>query len=127
MLFYFVAHALVRAHFTQYDNATMSGSVVATYTCETQGFPPTWLSWRRNGELLIIDDTRYSTMQIVTDHAGSYFDNVLLVYDIMELLGDPVYQCNVSSHFGSVVGDIRESLSGMNIIYACIITSVDVI
>ena len=97
----------------QYDNATMSGSVVATYTCETRGFPPTWLSWTRNGELLTIDDTRYSTMQIVTNRAGSYFDNVLLVYDITELLGDPVYQCNVSSRFGSVVGDIQERVSGM--------------
>ena len=108
------AHNLVDKYYTGYYDSNMvtTGGVVAEYTCETQGFPPTWLSWKRNGELVIVDDIHYSIKQIVTDRMNSSFKNSLMVYDIKELLGEPVYQCNVTSHFGSVIGDINEGLTG---------------
>ena len=51
-------------------------------------------------------------MQMVTNRVTSTFKNVLLVYDIRELLGNPVYDCYINSGRGSVTGDISGGLTG---------------
>ena len=86
---------------------------MATYSCETWGFPPTQLLWHKNGAPVIVDNVCYSTEQTVTNRETSAFRNVLLVHDVRELFGDPVYRCTISSGFRTPVSaDIHEGPLG---------------
>ena len=104
---------LVHKEFYHFNGSLVPpGPVLAAYTCYTTGSPPTTVSWIRNNAPLIIDDIRYSTMQIVINRSNSSYKNVLLVYNLTDILGDPVFRCSVHNAGGSTFGDIREGLTG---------------
>lgn len=95
------------------DTSTIPGSVLATYSCFTQNSPPTTLSWTKNGVPLTIDNIHYRTIQVVTNRLTSSYKNILLVYDITALLGNPTFTCNIRTNDGQhVSGDIQEGLTG---------------
>ena len=84
--------------------------------CETEGFPPTSVSWERNNVPLFIDGIRYSTEQIVTNRSTSSYKNILQVHHIIDLLGDPVFRCTISSDYGFVSGVFYDSFTGIEYI-----------
>ena len=70
-----------------------------TLTCVSTGSPATTVSWMRDGQPLIIDDSTYHLTQIVTDRSSSTYSNVLTVSDPSGVAG--TYICNVTNDLGS--------------------------
>ena len=96
------------------DSSTSSGSVVASYTCSTRNYPPTTVTWLRNGDPLVIDNEYYSTTQVITDRVSSSYKSVLLVHKVTEVFGNPppTYACSISTAGGNVVGYIDRGITG---------------
>ena len=51
-----------------------------TLTCISTGSPATTVTWRRNGQLLIIDGNTFEMTQIVINRAASTCENVLVIH-----------------------------------------------
>ena len=74
-----------------------------TLTCVSTGSPATTVSWMRDGQSLIIDDSTYHLTQTITDRSSSTYSNVLTVSDPSGVAG--TYNCTVTNDLGS---DSRE-------------------
>ena len=77
-----------------------------TLTCVSTGSPATTVSWMRDGQPLIIDDSTYHLTQTITDRSSSTYSNVLTVSDPSGVAG--TYNCTVTNDLGS---DSREVLA----------------
>ena len=47
--------------------------------CISTGGPPTTVTWRKNGQPLIIDDTRYQQSQRITDTTTATYQNIIII------------------------------------------------
>lgn len=104
---------MVRTEFRDFTGSLIRrGSAFATYTCFTKNSPPTYVSWTRDNVSLVIDDIHYGTMQVVTNQYSSSYKNILLVYDITEMLGNSTYRCLISNAGGNISGYIQGGNTG---------------
>ena len=68
-------------------------------TCVSTGSPATTVSWMKDGQLLITDDsTDYTLTQIVTDRVSSTYSNVLTASEGVSVAG--TYNCTVTNDLG---------------------------
>ena len=71
-----------------------------TVTCVSTGSPATTVSWMKDGQPLITDDsTDYTLTQTVTDRVSSTYYNVLTVSEGVSVAG--TYTCTVTNDLGS--------------------------
>ena len=71
-----------------------------TVTCVSTGSPATTVSWMKDGQPLITDDsTDYTLTQTVTDRVSSTYSNVLTVSEGGSVAG--TYNCTVTNDLGS--------------------------
>ena len=83
--------------------------------CISTGGPPTTVTWRKNGQPLIIDGTRYQQSQRITDTTTATYQNILSS-NAANLLG--LFTCIVSNARGSA--NMSISTNGMlTLIYRC--------
>ena len=71
-------------------------------TCTSTGSAATAVSWRKDGELLLVvgGGGEFGFTQVLVDGATSTYENVLEVVDLDTSNGE--YSCGVANDFGSV-------------------------
>ena len=68
--------------------------------CVSTGSPATTVSWMKDTQPLITDDsTDYTLTQTITDRASSTYSNVLTVSEGVSVAG--TYNCTVTNDLGS--------------------------
>ena len=72
-----------------------------TLTCVSTGSPATTVSWMRDGQPLIIDDSTYHLTQTITGRSSSTYSNVLTVSETAPSGVAGTYTCNVTNDLGS--------------------------
>ena len=77
-----------------------------TVYCRTSSSPPTTVVWSRDGVKVPVDGVKYETHQSVTNHGYSYYQNVLIVRDIIGIRGSPRYTCSVTNVAGSTLSNV---------------------
>ena len=71
-----------------------------TMTCVSTGSPATTVSWIKDGQNLITDDsTDYTLTQTITNRVSSTYSNVLTVSEGVSVAG--TYNCTVTNDLGS--------------------------
>lgn len=98
------------------DNST---TAMAQIECYTTNSPPTHVIWQKNGEIINTDGFMYDEIQIVTDHRNSHYRNVLLVNDLVSVVGDLTFSCNVSNVNGSASLNIPTAITSGNVFLFC--------
>ena len=76
---------------------SVNGSMSPDVTCVSTGSPATNVTWRRNGQPLTIDGSRYQLTQTVTNRSLSTYENVLTISDIDRCS----YTCTVTNALGN--------------------------
>ena len=97
-----------------YSDLTMDNNTtaLAQIECYTTRSPATNVTWMRNGEVLTIDGVKYDAMQIVTDRIHSSYRNILLVNDVLSIVGNLIFSCNISNINGSTSLSIPTNITG---------------
>ena len=73
---------------------------VHTFSCVTQGSPPTQVTWERDGVEIYWNNTFYQFGQAVVDRATSVYNNTLTVKSITEdVVGE--YSCTATNSLGT--------------------------
>ena len=84
-----------------------------TVVCVSTGSPATTVSWMKDGQPLITDDsTDYTLTQTITDRVSSTYSNVLTVSEGVSVAG--TYTCTVTNDLrsnSSVVVAVGEFIS----------------
>lgn len=81
--------------------------------CNSSGFPPTRLLWKKNNILLSEEDNgSYEQIQRVVSRALSVYSNILILKDIHGVIGNHVYTCLVGNEVGEVSHLIAVSYNG---------------
>ena len=75
--------------------------------CNTSGFPPTSVVWKKNNSSVNGDSSAYQTMQRVVWRATSAYSNILIIFDVLGVLGNITYTCSVRNPAGEVSRDIQ--------------------
>ena len=81
--------------------------------CNSSGFPPTHLSWKKDNILLSGEDNEsYQQIQQVVSRALSVYSNILILKDIHGVIGNHIYRCLVSNEAGEASHLIAVSYNG---------------
>ena len=113
MLIFIGAPHFIRGEFLDLTSSSNTQSpLLATYTCFTDTYPPTSVSWSRNNEPVNVDGIHYNTIQVVTNRRSSAYKNVLQVYDVTEVLGNPRFTCSMTNSGGTVSHSNQEGVTG---------------
>ena len=106
-----------------YTDLTMDSNttVLAIIQCYTTISPPTSIVWKRNGLALHTNGNKYDTLQIVSDYNRSHYQNMLLVKDVLWILENVTYTCEISNSVGEVSHNITARASGNmdNVKFSC--------
>ena len=82
--------------------------VLITVNCLTQSYPPSTIVWSRNGVEIPVDDRKYIAYQAVTNNRYySYYQNSLVVQDVVGIVNRPIYTCDVKNAAGSQRGTVH--------------------
>ena len=82
--------------------------VLITVNCLTQSYPPSTIVWSRNGVEIPVDDRKYIAYQTVTNNRYySYYQNSLVVQDVVGIVNRPIYTCDVKNAAGSQRGTVH--------------------
>ena len=87
-----------------------STTALATIQCQTESYPPTWVVWQKNRVEISVDGQSYETLQMITNRRNSYFRNILIVKDVVEIVGTPLYTCLVGNSAGNISRSVRVSI-----------------
>ena len=113
MLIFIGAPHFIRGEFLDLTSSSNTQSpLLATYTCFTDTYPPTSVSWSRNNVPVNVDGIHYNTIQVVTNRRSSAYKNVFQVYDVTEVLGNPRFTCSMTNSGGTVSHSIQEGVAG---------------
>lgn len=88
-----------------------------TVTCTTSGSPPTSITWTRNGAILKMEDTKYTSTQALVNRNETVYENTLTIEGSLEdAVGD--YSCTVENYVG-VSETANRTIKGMQ----CVLNS----
>ena len=76
-----------------------SNRSTSSLTCTSVGGPATTVTWRKNGQLLIIDGNPYQQSQIIIDSISAMYNNILHSDNPGDLVGS--FTCTVNNARGS--------------------------
>lgn len=85
---------------------------VGSITCRTRYSPPTSITWLRDGVAVDVDGDRYKMTQTVTHRRRSYYDNILLINNATDLVGNHTFTCSINNLAGSTTSSVSTTLSG---------------
>ena len=101
------------------DISHMSG--LGLILCKTSGFPPTSVMWKKDNSSVNGDSSRYQAMQKVVNRASSSYNNILIIFDVLGILGNVTYTCSVRNPAGEVSRDIQLTNKGISTLqYLCV-------
>ena len=94
------------------DISHMSG--LGLIMCNTSGFPPTSVVWKKNNSSVNGDSSAYQAMQRVVNRTTSSYSNILIIFDVLGILGNVTYTCSVRNPAGEVSRDIQLTNKGIS-------------
>ena len=80
--------------------------------CNTSGFPPTSVMWKKDNYSVNGDTNAYQAFQRVVNRATSSYSNILIIFDAVDILGNITYTCSIKSPIGKVSRDIQVTNTG---------------
>lgn len=83
-------------------------------SCNSSGFPPTKVVWKKDDIIITDHDNRYQAIQTVVNRRSSLYINSLIIFDILGVIGTHEYTCSIITSAGNVVRTIIIGNSGMN-------------
>lgn len=98
--------------YQDFSSYSYSSREIGSITCRTRYSPPTIVTWQRDGVTVDVDGDRYQMTQTVTDRRNSYYDNILLVHNAADLVGNHTFTCSISNYAGSTFASTNTTMRG---------------
>ena len=80
--------------------------------CYTMHFPPTTVTWKRDGMEIDLCSKHYQTEQIVVDRINSHYRNILLIQNVFDIIGNHTFTCEIQNSAGSTYHGVTIDLPG---------------
>ena len=103
------------SRFNWYTDSDINTPPLAMVSCNSSGFPPTRVVWKKDNIVITEEDNAYQAMQRVVNRRSSLYINSLIIFDIFGVLGTHVYTCSIITSAGNVSQSIQTGYSGMNL------------
>ena len=97
-----------------YTDLTRNDSTMdlAEVECYTVNSPPTSVLWKRDGVTMGSD--QYETLQIVTDRRSFHYLNILIIKDVVDIIGNITFTCEIENTVGATHHSISVNIPGIN-------------
>ena len=80
--------------------------------CYTMNFPPTTVTWKRDGVEIDISRNFYQTAQTIVDRINSHYRNFLLIQNVFEIMGNHTFACEIQNSAGSTYYSVNFDFPG---------------
>ena len=80
--------------------------------CYTMHFPPTTITWKRDGMDIDLSSNYYQRAQIVVDRINSHYRNTLLIQNVFDIIGNHTFTCEIQNSAGSTYHSVTIDLPG---------------
>ena len=80
--------------------------------CYTLNSPPTTVIWKKDGDVIDVETDKYTAMQIVIDRRSSHYQNILLIRDVFDIMGNFTFTCEIENKAGSTHHSVSIDMAG---------------
>ena len=110
----FVGPSSIDAAMSGYTDLTSNSqtTALAQIECYTLNSPPTTVIWKKDGDVIDVEMDKYTAMQIVIDRRSSHYQNILLIRDVFDIMGNFTFTCEIENNAGSTHHSVNIDMAG---------------
>ena len=111
---FFVGPPSIDAAMSGYTDLTSNSqtTALAQIECYTLNSPPTTVIWKKDGDIIDVEMDKYTAMQIVIDRRSSHYQNILLIRDVFNIMGNFTFTCEIENNAGSTHHSVNIDMAG---------------
>ena len=87
-------------------------TALAQIECYTTNSPPTTVIWKKNSDVIDVETNTYTTLQIVIDRRNSHYQNILMIRDVLDIMGNFTFTCDIENSAGSAHHSVSIDIAG---------------
>lgn len=87
-------------------------TALAQIECYTINSPPTKVIWKKNGDIIDVEMDKYTALQVVIDRRNSHYQNILMIRDVLDIMGNFTFTCEIENSAGSAHHSVSIDIPG---------------